>query len=400
MKKESCIVIIHPHFTIPGGAGKVILELGKRLSREYDIKIICQRANKEIIDNYPEIEVLSLQGPLTHSIFFWSSFFFWRQKTHKIIDSIKIKYKKIVVICNVFPANWIGIPYKNKNPQIPMYWYCHEPSAFIHDAKWINAIINPSKRALIKILLPLLSRYDKFLTKKTDKIFANSIFTQRNIKKTYKRESIVIYPGVDSEKFLPIEFNKKKDYILTVGRLTKFKRIDILINTLKQLKNKKIILKVVGDGEEKMSLLALTKKLNLENRVEFISGISDEDLVEIYAKAKIFILASKNEPFGIVPIEAMASGTMVIADNSGGPKEIIDHNKNGILINDMKCSELTIILDNLFSTEKVISDLSKNTRLKVINRFTWDNSVKEISKQLWCISISLILSTYLEYLFY
>lgn len=382
MKKETCIVIIHPHFTIPGGAGKVILELGKRLSYKYDIKIICQQANKIIIKNYPEIEVMSLRGPLTNSIVFWSSLLFWRHKTHKIIDSIKIKYKRVVVVCNVFPANWIGIPYKNKNPQIPMYWYCHEPSAFIHDPKWRDAIASPIKRALAKILLPLLSRYDKALAKTPNKIFANSIFTQKNIKKIYERDSVVIYPGVDPDKFKTIEFNKKEDYILTVGRLTKFKRVDILIKALNQLRNKQIILKIIGDGEEKINLLTLTKKLNLKNRVEFLSGVSDEDLVEIYAKAKIFILASKNEPFGIVPIEAMASGTMVIADNSGGPKEIIDHNKNGILINDMDCNKLVIILDNLFSTEKTIYDLSKNTRLKIIDKFIWDKSARIIGEEL------------------
>jgi glycosyltransferase involved in cell wall biosynthesis len=372
IKKTDFLIITHPHLTLPGGAGKVILELGKVISKDIKIVVICQKINPEYIKSYPEIQFESLNGPITSSLKFWLLLPYWRRKTFRVIDKYRTR-GNIAILSNVFPSNWITLPYKKKHREIKMFWYCHEPSAFIHIKKWRNAISNPIKRALANILSPLLALIDKKYISFADLIFANSEYTASNIMKIYGRKSIILYPGVDLMKFKPKKIQEKENYILTVGRLTKFKNVDTILEGFSNVRDKSLNLLIVGDGEEKENLSKLAAKLGISSRVKFLSNVNDNELPDIYAKAKVFILCSKEEPFGIVPIEAMASGTAVIADNSGGPMEIIENEKTGLLID---CSPGNIAS----AIEKVMANLpslSTETR-KSVDRFSWQKSAKTI----------------------
>lgn len=381
MTDKKTLIIIHPHFTIPGGAGKVILELGKRISKTINVVIIAQKINPDYIKNYPEIKFESLHGPITSSFKFWLFLSYWRKKTFEIIDRYRQK-GEIKLFCNTFPTNWIGLPYKKFHPEVKCYWFCQEPSAFIHIKKWRDAIISPLKKLIANTLAPLFAIYDKAITIYADKIFVNSSFSQGKTKAVYNRETVVIYPGIDINKFQPIGYKDKENYILTVARLSKFKNIDMLVRAFAKLQNTDIKLKIVGDGEEKNNLAKLAEQLDISKRVEILSGLSDREVANIFAKAKIFVLCSKEEPFGMVPVEALASGTMAIADNSGGPKEIIDNNKNGILIDKMDDEKLADCIDNLLGNEDKIKLFSSNARPSVIEVFTWEKSAKKLMKEL------------------
>lgn len=379
--KKDYLLILHPHFTIPGGAGKVVLELGKRISKTINVVIIAQKINPEYIKNYPEIRFESLNGPITSSFKFWLLLPYWRKKTFEIMDKYRQK-GEIKVFCNTFPANWIGLPYKKSHPGVKCFWFCQEPSAFIHIKKWRDAIHDPLKRLIANMMAPLFAIYDKAIIAYADKIFVNSSFSQEKTKEVYNREAIVIYPGIDVDKFQPVNYENKENYVLTVARLSKFKNINMLVGTIAKLKNKNIKLKIVGDGEEKDNLINLAWQLGISKRVEILSGLSDIEVADIFAKAKIFILCSKEEPFGMVPVEALASGTMAISDNSGGPKEIIDNNKNGILIDNMDEDNLASCIDKLLLDEDKIKLFSNNARTRVVDVFTWDKSAKKILKEL------------------
>ncbi len=376
--KQKILIIIHPHFTLPGGAGKVALELGKQLSKEMRVVIIAQKINQNYIDEYPELEFESINGPITSSFFFWFFFPWWYQKTAKIINSLR-KKGEVSILCSVFPANWIGLLYKSFHKEISCSWFCHEPSAFIHIKKWRNAIANPLKRNLANLFSPLFSIIDKKLTTYADEIFANSNYSKKIIQKCYQRDSTVIYPGINHSFYTPIPFEQKKNYILTVGRLTKFKNNDMIITALSKIENKEISLYIVGDGEEKENLQKLAKKLNIENRVRIFANISDQEIVQFYAQAKIFILGSKNEPFGIVPIEAMSCGTAVIVDNSGGPSETVLDGKTGKRI-DFEVENLTKTINELLSDEKTLEEMSIFARKYAQENFSWEKSVEKIKR--------------------
>ena len=381
MKHKNTLIMIHPHFTIPGGAGKVVLELGKRISKTMNVVIIAQIINPEYIKNYPEIKFESLNGPITSSFKFWIFLPYWRKKTFDIVNKYR-QQGEIRLFCSTFPANWIGLPYKKSYPEIKCFWFCQEPSAFIHIKKWRNAIPNRFKRIIANTLAPVLAIYDKRIAHYADKVFVNSSFSQGKTKEVYNITGVVIYPGIDVNKFRPINYKNKEDYILTVARLSKFKNVDMLVRAFAKLKNKKIKLKIVGDGEEKTNLADLAQQLGVSKRVKILSGLSDKEVADSFSKAKIFVLCSKEEPFGMVPVEALASGTMAIADNSGGPKEIIDNNRNGILIEEMNEDKLAKCVDNLLLNEDKIKLFSSKARTRVTEVFSWEKSATKMMRYL------------------
>jgi len=376
---KKTLIFIHPHFTINGGAGTFLLEVGKRLSDKYNIIFISQKVDQKYIDSYPEISFHTTSGPTTDKFLFWLLFPYWQFKTYLLIKKFCMPESSILV--SVFPSNWLVFPYKFLFKKNKLFWFCQEPSAFVQDIKWINAINSPVKRTIAKLLNPIFKKIDYYLAQIPDQIYANSKFSKNNILKTYNRDSIVIYPGVDGTIFKPISYEKKENYILTVSRLTKFKNIDILINAFSKINKPNYRLKIVGDGEELKNLQNLSKELKISNKVDFLTNVSDTEKISLYQKAKIFVSCSKNEPFGIVPVEAMACGTPVICDNSGGPKETVANNKTGKLIN-CNSTELTKTINNLLINQKLIQQMSYDSAQHIVDKFTWQQAKQILIKHL------------------
>jgi glycosyltransferase involved in cell wall biosynthesis len=372
------IVILHPHFTMPGGAGRVALELGKRLAKNRRVVVIAQKINQEYIEAYPEIKFESINGPVTSSLRFWLLIPYWQWRTSQRIDQYA-RRGEIVIFPQVFPSNWLGLYYKKRHPKIKCVLFCHEPSAFIHIEKWRKAIQSPFKRFLANTLAPILSVIDKDLTRRADEMFVNSVYGQQLAEEIYQRKGVIVYPGVDLERFKPVPYTQKEDYILTVSHLSKFKNIDILIEAFAKLKLA-TQLYIIGEGEEKENLEKLAKRLEVQDRVQFFSEVSDADLANFYAKAKLFVLCSQNEPFGLVPVEAMASGTPVIADRSGGPMETVIDGKTGRLIECRIKNLSTCIQDMLVKVD--LAGISQKARGSVIEKFNWEKSAEIAEKYL------------------
>jgi len=157
-----------------------------------------------------------------------------------------------------------------------------------------------------------------------------------------------------------------------VSRLTRFKNIAVAIEAFSRLKNGNHRLLIGGEGEEKENLRRLIDRLGLEERVFLTGGIPHEKLTSMYASAKILIFTTENEPFGMVPVEALACGTPVIASNSGGLRETVQSGFNGILLDRMTPRSLAEAMDHLLSDPERYAFLQKNAR-KSVERFSWDH---------------------------
>lgn len=169
-----------------------------------------------------------------------------------------------------------------------------------------------------------LRLWDFEIAQRPDVLIANSQNIAARIKKFYKREATVIYPPIDIVNFKAQTSNVKseeKKYYLSVGRLVRGKGIE---NIVKVFTNLKLPLKIVGSGPLEEEL----KKMAGEN-VEFLGHVKDEDLGGIYAGAKVTIVASVDEDFGIVPVESQACGTPVLALKAGGYLETVVSGKTG-----------------------------------------------------------------------
>ncbi len=136
--------------------------------------------------------------------------------------------------------------------------------------------------------------------------------------------------------------------------------------------NRKLL--IGGEGEEKENLRRLIDRLDLRGRVILTGGVSHIKLPDLYGGAKIVIFTSENEPFGMVPVEALACGTPVIASNSGGVRETVRHGYNGILLDPMTPETLRNALNGLLEDPDLYARLQGNARPSV-EGFSWDHHV-------------------------
>lgn len=199
--------------------------------------------------------------------------------------------------------------------------YCHTPTRYLWEENYLKEAPHYPffLKPFIKPLINLLKKWDYNAARKVDYFIANSNNIAAKIKKFYNRDSIIVYPGVNTEKFYIDGI--KQNYYLAVGRLLFYKRFDLMINVFNKLG---LPLKIIGSGPEEKRLKKIAK-----NNIEFIGRVDDESLRKYCSGAEALIFP-QDEDFGLVPLEAMACGTPVIAYFAGGAKETVIDGKTGI----------------------------------------------------------------------
>lgn len=370
------IIFLHPHFTIPGGAGNVVLESACRLDREkFNVCIVCIRADQGYKKRYPNLAFIEIGGPLPSSPLFWLIFPWTQFKVQRVLKGLSPQ----IIFPNVLPANWWAFIFKIFHPEVACLWYCHEPSAFIHSAQWIEIISNPLMRLSAKLLNPLLKIMDLFLLSNgPDRVISDSKFGILLFRNAYQKNvTDFLYPGIDLNFFFPQKTKKK--YLFMISRLTRFKNVQVAIEAIANIRHKEYKLIIGGEGEEKDKLIGLSKKLGLEDRVSFLGHVPFEQLPKLYGEAKLVLFPSTNEPFGMVPIEALACGTLVIGANSGGLKETIVHNHNGILLDHLTPENLQVAIDDLLVDTGRYRILQQQAR-KSVEKFGWEQHVKKLEQ--------------------
>lgn len=166
---------------------------------------------------------------------------------------------------------------------------------------------------LAKIMLHRIRLWDLRTANGVDEFIAISHFIARRIHKVYRRESTVIYPPVDVERFPMNE--DKSDYYVTASRMVPYKRIDLIVEAFSQMPDKQLV--VIGDGPDFEKIREKAGK-----NVKMLGFQSDDVMREYLQKARAFVFAAE-EDFGIAPLEAQACGTPVIAYGKGGALETI-----------------------------------------------------------------------------
>ena len=169
------------------------------------------------------------------------------------------------------------------------------------------------KSGLARLILHYLRLYDAATANRADVLVANSHTVARRIRKTYRREATVVYPPVDTEAFaLQTE---KDDVYVTMSRLVPYKRVDLVVEAFAKMPGRRLV--VIGDGPEMPRIRArATPNVTL-------LGYQPNDVARSWlARARAFVFAAE-EDFGIVPVEAQACGTPVIAYGRGGATETV-----------------------------------------------------------------------------
>ena len=245
--------------------------------------------------------------------------------------------------------------------------YCHTPPRYLYGYPTAKKQKGFLIKAYALVVNHFMRVYDFESAQKVNYFIANSKEVAARIKKFYRRDSVVIYPSVDTERFtrssttdyrLPtIAVDRRrltvdKEYFLVVSRLVSSKRVDLAVEACAKLG---LPLKVVGTGSETSALKALAKRPVTNDKrltIEFMGEVSDKELIKLYQNCRAVIFPAEQEDFGIVPVEAQACGKPVIALAQGGVLESVIDEKTGVYFDPATSGSLTLVINNFIKLEK------------------------------------------------
>lgn len=230
------------------------------------------------------------------------------------------------------------------------------------------------------VLERIWQKWDKQAAQRCTKMIAISNVVKERIKKYYDVDADVMYPPVDT-KILEAskKINRKENWFLYSGRVETYKGVKLAIQACVKAG---VPLKVVGKGNDLDAMQALVQKLNAKGLVKFLGYVSDEEKFDLMSKAKALLFPVRHEDFGIVPVEANASGTPVIAFREGGVLESIseENPRTGVFFDEYKVDALAKILKNFNSSDFLPDNCRKqaNNFASEIFVYKLQNYVKDV----------------------
>jgi glycosyltransferase involved in cell wall biosynthesis len=246
--------------------------------------------------------------------------------------------------------------------------YCYTPVRYAwdltHQYLTESGLDKGFKGALTKWLLHRFRQWDAIASHRVDEFVAISHFVARRIHKFYGRQATVIYPPVDLEYHELHE--QKENYYLTASRFVPYKKIDLIVEAFAQMPDKKLI--VIGSGPDAEKIKAKATK-----NVELLGYQPDETLKKYLQKAKAFVFAAV-EDFGILPVQAMASGTPVIALRKGGATETVQEGVGGLFFEEQTVDALKKAVEafekNSFSPALVRQSVERFSKTRFRDEFS------------------------------
>ncbi|MEW6042099.1 MAG: glycosyltransferase family 4 protein, partial [Elusimicrobiota bacterium] len=256
----------------------------------------------------------------------------------------KLRTYDVVNPHNTYTNHWMMLA-KLFNPKFPqVIWYCNEPRREVyHDVldgeSHVHWQTSGRGNGLLGRLRIKNSRWrqrflDKLAFKAMDRIFVNSTFSQAQVKKTFNMDAEVCHAGIELRP-AAVETGTTADYFLLVSRIVFHKNIETVLKAFAPLvESGKYATKLViaGSGPDLEHLKERARNLGMSDHVEFKGYVKDSELDKLYAAAKFFIYIPFAEPFGLVLIEAMQYGIPVIGADDGGGRDIVEHGKEGFLV--------------------------------------------------------------------
>ncbi len=258
----------------------------------------------------------------------------------------------------------------NKSEGATHICYCHAPTHFYWRSydQYLKSpgfgLFNPLARLGLKILVGPLKKRDYKAAQKPDYYIANSQFIADEIKQYYGRDSIVINPPVDIERFKDAKQTQRSGFV-TMGRQVPYKRTELIIDVCSELNAP---LTVIGRGPEHEDLVRRAGP-----SVTFKTNVSDAEMPNELAQAEAFIFAAE-EDFGIAPVEAMAVGTPVIAYKSGGAIDYIKPGVSGEFFDSQNTASLKRAIKDFdpksYDSKKIISHANSFDAQNFRKKFT------------------------------
>ncbi len=348
-----------------GGARRVVDEFGRRLGKNHTVDLYY-------VDEKEESQIAGIFARTFYFPFFpkkWSGND-WQTRLYKdTVELFKLSllHKAIAELIDkeqydfifVHPSKFTQAPFLLRFLQTKTVYFCQEPLRMVYD-DFLNKLPHSSflKNGYESLSRTVRKAIDSVNIDRACLVIANSTFSKNEIQKAYGKEAEVCYLGVDEELFMPQEGKKEYD-ILFLGQKVAVEGYDLLEDAL-DLFDRKIVVKVIERGKNG-------------------EGILDSELVKEYNKARLVVALSRNEPFGLVVIEAMSCGVPVVAVKEGGYMESVIDEETGFLV-ERNPNMLYKKIEKLLADEKMRKVFGENGRKRVLKDWTWKKSVARFEK--------------------
>ncbi len=383
-----------------GGAKRTLTESAKRLAATHHVDVFTLAgANHSFADLRPYVAGHTV-FPFRPRPLFQSPFGRLNQLV-RLVDLLRLEKVMQAVAQTVnrggydvllaHPCRFEKSPSLLNYAAIPSVYYCQEPLRRLYEPapfRPYDDIASPRRRLLNRLdpLPPLyfntLKRIDRRNTRRADAVLVNSEFIRAAVRKIYGVEAAVSYHGIDADTFRPLAV-EKRHIVLSVGSLTPLKGFDFLIETMAKLPpaNRPVLVIVSNfqNPPEKQYLQQLAAELGVT--VDFLTDISDAALVKLYNQAKVVAYAPLREPFGLVPLEAMACGTPVVAVREGGIPETVVHGQTGTLVQ-RDAAQFADAIAALLENSALAAEYGKNGRAHVLQNWTWARAAATVESHL------------------
>lgn len=380
--------------SVIGGAERVLFEQSSRLAqRGHDVHILTRKLpfhlqNQEVILGVKEwrYNVGHQRGVLSFFKKTW-------QNSKRLFEFLQSKFRFDCINFHQ-PFSAIGAVRSPLSRNIKKVYTCHSLSF----EEYISRNAKPDEftgKSLYFFNIFVRKWLEKDFLKKSDEILALSRFTQENLWRVHRipMQNVSVIPGgVDLKRFHPADdkikirqrFNilSEKIVLFTVRNLVPRMGLENLILAIQTVADNApdICLVIGGEGPLKDDLIALAKKTGVENYVRFMGFIAEDELPDYYRMADLFVLPTRElEGFGLVTLEAMASGVPVLGTPVGGTKEILGKFDPGFLFKDTSPDAMAkLILEKyqlIHHNPEVWNDFSKRCRQFVEENYSWEKNV-------------------------
>lgn len=377
------LLYLHTRLETPGGANRFVVETAERLT-DAGVSITLATGTLDA-DRYPlsdDVSLVEYGGPPPGRIGHWLRL---PAILQRLRNALAAKSFDAVLFHSIPLPYWTPV-LRRTLPDAEFYWFAHDPNAYLHVPGKLADVPTPL-RTVLRAGLPAVRWADRRLVDRLDGVVANSEYTASVIRRVYGHDPAVVYPGVDTETFAPNNAAPDgDDYVFTVGQLNEFNNFDLLLEAMARAYETDASipdLVVGGEGPAEQSLRRTAAQLGITSRVQFTGYLTEAELKRNYATASAVAYLPANEPFGLVPVEAMASGTPVVALDSGGPTETVVDGETGRLVTDRTPAGVARAIADVVTDSATADRMGRAARDRVVSSFTWDRTTDALHDALF-----------------
>jgi len=296
--------IIHPYFDVMGGAEMTSLSLIDMLiTNKIKTTLYCIKSPDIMqADSFSINQIKQKKFPM-----------FW-------------KYQRMIEVKNLFNSvsneNVLfvmsgGLTLEKSNAKL-VYMYCH--SSFLGEIEFLKKEFHGIKRLYYRIIQNNIQKNIEFLKDEKINLISNSNFTKTQIKKNFNRDSCVIYPPVDINRFNNISNKQKENKVITISRFSVEKNLESVV---KIFNNTDFFCELIGTAKYKNQFKILKNLQKMKDKnIRIYNNITSQQIIELLSTAKVYLHTSK-ETFGISVIESIAAGCIPIVPDNSAHKETV-----------------------------------------------------------------------------